>query len=322
MIRKFIIPLSIFTLILNGCATAPVHKAAIRPGLTGPAITAPRVWLESRKALELAGKAGAKYAVTALRLNGVIGPLTVDQKLSIAELLEKVAKVEGLDLMWDGEMAILQPAVSGKALTAALADVISQDLSRKRRAIFTLVESRRVEAIAPLVALVSEKDTAIRRAALLGLATFEGEFMYNQWPGRLSVFELPQVKLDTDTMFWILEEGSVTGGEEWRAVVSMMGRARERQLPRAIWQSVWNKEPGSIMPAIWAMGRNSDPDMRATLEKRLRLTFTNDESDRYMVAATLGKLGMLDVLRDHSVSSSKKPVEPDVRCSAVYGQTS
>lgn len=322
MIKRCIILLTIPVLILNGCITASPQKAEpTKSGPPGPGqvVVMPRVWLESRKALGLAGKAGSRYVVTARQLRGLVGPFALDQKLSPTELLEQVAQAEGLEISWVADIALLQPKADTRGIGDACVDANSPDISKRRHSIFALSESRRFESIAPLARLAAEKDRAVRRAALLGLASLEGDFEYNQWPGRMSVYELESVKLNTDLFLWLLEEGAETGGEEWRAVVSILGRAREGQLPRAVWESVWNKTPGAIMPAIWAMGRCHDPDMRATLEKRLRQTFTNDESDRYTVAATLGRLGMLSVLSDHAAFTAKKPAEQEIRCAAVYG---
>lgn len=308
------------------------HRAAVTvPAAAGalvahraPAssVRAPRAYLEVQKALALAGRSGGKYAVSARRMEGLVGPFVVGETVTVQDLLGRVARATGTELSWRGEIAVFQPprpagglprigspGLGKKSLPAAAA---------RRRAAYALGESCRLEAIAPLCAALDDPDASVRRLAVLGLASFEGNFDHEEWPGRGSIFELPGVTLETDALLWLVEDEAAQGGEEWKAAVSVLGRAREGQLPRAIWWAVWVKTPGTIVPAIRALGRCGDPAVRRTLDKRIRNTFTNRAADRFTVARALARLGMLDVLATHAFKA-RRGATPGIRCAVAYG---
>ena len=297
--------------------------AAASPAAAAAPVRVPRAWLEAEQALELLGRrAGLRYVVTAREADGLVGPFAVDQQLAAQDLLARVAKATGTELSWRGEVAVLQPAADAAAkaeFQRALGEVKSADPRVRRYAAFALGESCRLEAVAALNGVLGDKDRAVRRAAVLALAAFEGDFAHGQWAGRLSVFELPGVKLDTDSLLWLVEDAAETASDEWKAAVSVLARAREGQLTRDVWDAPWNRVPGGTVPAAWAMGRAGDPAARSTLEKRLRQPFTNAPADRYVVAAALGKLGLVGSLRDHAIRKEKGSQPADVRAAAVYG---
>jgi len=228
--------------------------------------------------------------------------------MCIRDRLKMVASVTSTRLSWRGEVAVFQPRGGGGRRKAAAR-------GRSRHAVYALGETLRLEVIPHLVAAVGDGDPGVRRTAVLALAGFEGDFEHNEWPGRVSVFELPGAKLDTDTMMWVIEEAAAAGGAEWLAAVSVLGRAREGQLPRSIWWHPWGKTQGAIMPAIWAMGRCGDPDMRRGLDKRIRKTFTNVHTDRFTTAEAVGRMGMVGTLVKHT--GGKYPAL--VRCAAAHG---
>jgi HEAT repeat protein len=306
---------------LVGCAPA-VRTASRRPapkqGPTGT-FTVGRVYLEAPAALVLLGRrSSARYVVTARDLPGLVGPFTVDQKISPASLLRAIASATGNQLSWQGAVAVIHPALAGggqQALTDALARLKSKVVSERRYAAYKLGESLRPEVIPHLLGALGEQDPTVRRAVTMALDQFEGDFEHNEWPGRISVFELASVKLDTDTLMYIVEEAAAPGTAEWRAAVSILGRAREGQLARSIWWNAWMKRQGTMMPTIWAMGRSADPDMRVCLEKRIRKTFTNNATDRFTTAEALARAGLVRSLRKHTSKRQKLLV----RAAAVYG---
>jgi HEAT repeat protein len=313
-------------LVLAGCKPAgkgsgrkksTPSRARTRNVSAGPGLRMPRAWLEAQKALTLLGRhAEAQYVVTVPRIEGLVGPFEVGQQVSAAELFKAVARASGTELSWRGEVAVLQPPRERASRTGkAPGGLKSVDPKQVRYAAFAQGASFRVEAIGQLVALLKSKHAATRRATVLALNSFEGDFARNEWPGRVSVFELPGVKLDVDTLMWMVEEASPRGGQEWRAAVSVLARAREGQLGRSIWFNAWGKNPGTIMPTIWAMGRSGDPAMRATLDKRIRRTFTASHTDRFTTAEALGRLGMVGTLRKHT----NKRYSALVRCAAAWG---
>jgi HEAT repeat protein len=317
-----------FCLILAGCKPAGkgggtsrsrTPRTAGRAPSAGPVLIAPRAWMEAHRALTLLGRqTDQSYAVTPRDFEGLVGPFEVGAKLSVAEFLRAVAAATGTEIVWRGKVAVFQPPqtpAGKKRFAAALADLRTGEAGKVRGAAFVLSESFRLEAVPPLVAALKSEDAAVRRSALLALAEFEGDFAHNEWPGRLSIFELPGVKLDVDTLMWVTEEAAAPGGSEWLGAVSLLGRAREGQLGRSIWWHPWGKTQGAIMPSIWAMGRCGDPDMRATLDKRMRRTFTNVHTDRFRTAEAVARMGMVGTLTKHA--NPKYPAL--VRCAAAYG---
>ncbi|HOX07300.1 MAG TPA: HEAT repeat domain-containing protein [Planctomycetota bacterium] len=288
-----------------------------------PTLDAPRAWLETGKALALAGRrAGARYAITAREVDGLVGPLTLGQKFTAEELLGRAAKAAGLELSWQGEVALLQPvldAAGRAALLRAVSDAKSADARTRARGAFALGESLRADAIPMLMGMLGDKDGSVRRAALMALSAFEGDFEHAQWAGRLSVFELPGLRIDTDSLMWVLEDAAAAGTAEWRAALSILGRAREGQVTRTVWDAAYERAPGAIMPAVWAMGRCGDPAAGWVLERRLRKTFTNVPADRYTSGAAMGKLGLVGALREHAIRKEKGSQPADVRQAAVYG---
>ncbi len=281
-------------------------------------VEAPRVYLEAHRALSLAGKAaGQKYAVSVRELDGLVGPLTVGGRVAAKDLMERVAKATDTELSWKGGIAVFQPFPSD-GLEKAVQDLKSPDRNARRRAVYALGETQRLEAIESLCGALGDKDPSVSFGAALALASLEGDFAHNEWPGRVSVFELPGLKLDLDSLLWLIEDEAARGGREWNAAVSVLARARERQLPRAIWMDVWAKRKNTIIPCIWAMGRCGDSEVKSTLAKRIRNTFTNQAGDRYAVGAALGKLGMLDILDMHAFGD-RRGKTPEIRGAVAYG---
>jgi HEAT repeat protein len=294
-----------------------------RKKLMESTVTIPRPWLDAPEAIELVSKqTGLRYVVTARNLKGLTGPFYTDEKVKVKKLIEMVARASGMEILTVDGVTILQPELSSDMQTEfhkAIKDVRCENTEQRRRGAFILGESCRVDAIPLLVELLGDKEDKVRRTALLSLASFEGDFDYNQWEGRLSIFELPSVKLDTDNLLWVIEESAPAGGYEWKSAVSLLARARESQLSRAIWMEAWNKTPGTIMTVIRAVGRCETPDVKAMLEKRLRETFTNNPADRFEAGESLGYLGMVDILREHLLGGTKTRYTPLIRMASAYG---
>ncbi|MFW6158892.1 MAG: hypothetical protein ACOC8E_05995, partial [Planctomycetota bacterium] len=231
---------------------------AVRPD-SGPLVTLPRRYLEAHQALALLGRQTDRpYVLTARTARGLVGPFEVGRQLTATELLGRVADAAGLELDTSRPAALLQPPAPDQLDVTSLT---SGEPASRRQAAFDLGESLRIEAVEPLMGAVADDDRSVARSALLALGAFEGDFAHNEWPGRLSLFELPDVALDRETLLWLIEEAAVPGGLEWKAATSILGRAREPELPRCIWWKVWRREPGCIGPAVWAIGRCGDPDL-------------------------------------------------------------
>ena len=281
-------------------------------------VAAPRAYLEATPALELAAKhAGEWYAVIPRSFDGLVGPFRVGQALQAKELLQAVARATGTELTLAGDIPVFQ-SPDTSALKKTLAAMTSTDPQERRRGAFQLGQIQRLDVVAPLMKTLNDPDSSVRRAALLALGALEGDFQHSKWPGRMSLFELPDVPLDVDTLLWLAEEGAEPGGQEWRAAVSILARAREGQLPRSAWWNVWRKTPGTIAPTVWALGHCGDPDMRRPLEQILQRPATNVAGDRFLAAAAIGKIGSAESLRRYALPRSPHP-DPEARCAAVYG---
>jgi HEAT repeat protein len=280
-----------------------------------PAFTAPRTWLEARDALaEVWRQTGTRFVVVSAAFDGLVGPLAIDEQLDVADLLGRVASATGTELTWAGAVAVFQapPATPFEPVAGAMA---AGDAPARRRAAFALGTSGRIDAVTPLMGAITDDDDGVRRTAVLGLAALEGQFHVNEWPGRLSLFELPDVKVDTDALMWIVEGAAPPGTRAWNAAVRVLGRAREPELPRTAWWEVWRKTPGAVAPTLWALGRCGDRDMRHPVETCLSDPRTNVATDRYLAAASLGRIGEIRRL------AVNHETQPDItrRCVAAYG---
>jgi HEAT repeat protein len=283
--------------------------------------------MPARAALaEMYRQTGTRYVVTGadadVRADARVGPYRLGEDRALPELLGDVAASTGATVGWKGDVVLLEPAPGGaqaKRRKGRARAAAGDDRDAQRHAAAALGRSGQLSALGPLVELAASEDRSVRRAALEALAGFEGDFPRQEWPGRLSAFELPEVELDTDALLWAAEDTSAPGGPDWCAAVSVLGRARLGQLPRSIWHAPWGRAPGAMVPALWAMGRCGDPDARAVIEKRIRNTFTNSEADRFAAAAAAGKLGLTASLERLSSASDSGSNDPIVRCAAAYG---
>jgi len=278
-------------------------------------VAAPRAYLEAAKALDLVGRrAGQTYVVVTRNLNGLVGPFAIGQEIAVPELLAMVAKATGTELSAAGDVPVFQHERPDE-LEQALSDVTAGDVQKRRCAAFALGESQRLVAAAPLMHAVSDENRSVSRAALLALASLEGDFYVDRWPGRLSVFELPDVTLDVDPLMWLIEDGAEPASREWLAAVSVLGRARNGELSRSAWWNIYARRQGTILATIRALGRCGDRDMRNPLESHLRSVTTNVEADRFEAAAALAKIGEVRRL----VQSDPESTAVGIRCAAAYG---
>ncbi|MFO7897797.1 MAG: HEAT repeat domain-containing protein, partial [Planctomycetota bacterium] len=282
-----------------------------------PVVTLPRRYLDARQALALLGRQTDRpYALAARTVRGLVGPFDLGQQLAATDLLGRVADAAGLELDTSRPVALLQPPAPPE-LDTLRSRLGSEDPATRRQAAFDLGESLRVEAVEPLMQAISDDDRSVARSALLALGALEGDFAHSDWPGRASLFELPDVDVDRETLLWLIEEGAVDGGLEWKAATSILGRAREPELPRCIWWKIWRREPGCIAPAVWAMGRCGDPDLGNPISQILKGAGTNVDEDRYLAGAALGRLGAVDRLARCAPADGGFGL--DVRLAATYG---
>jgi HEAT repeat protein len=280
-------------------------------------VAVPRARLDPTRALGLLGRrAGRRYVVLQPCLGGVVGPFKPGAELVADDLLQSIADATGTELTRSGDVPVLQ-APATERLDAALTDITSDDPARRRAAAYALGQSRRLEAVSPLMTAVGDPDESVRRAALLALEGLEGDFDTNAWPGRLSVFELPEVPVDSETLMWLAEEGAEPGSTPWQAAVSVLGRARDGQLSRSLWWNIWKRQPGAVPVSVRALGRCGDRDMRGPVRQIFSQPGDAGEPGRFEAAAALGKLR--EIRRLVTAAADPDNIPALKRCAAAYG---
>ncbi len=294
-------------------------------GVADDTVRVPAKYLTVRRALETASRqCGISYVILVPSFKGVVGPYSVGERRRLRDVLRDVARASGTVLERKGEVWVFQLPSGwngGGALRRcrkAISSGSAVSAHCKRLSLFDAGKSYNLGAIPLLVSALSDKDASVRHVALLSLAGFEGDFLHNRWPGRLSVFELEGVTVDEETLLWLVDEGSPPGSSEWRAAVSILARSHCVGLPRILWRHVWVKTPLTVRDAVWALGMCRNKDMEWVLGKRIRRMFTNKPEDRFVAAAAAGRLGLLGLLRRH-LSPSSRGKTPWIRAAAAYG---
>ncbi|MGQ9663640.1 MAG: HEAT repeat domain-containing protein, partial [Kiritimatiellia bacterium] len=284
---------------------ATLVAGTIPDGFRGKKVEVPRTWLTAREALELAYRqTRLRYAVVPPKFEGLLGPFSAGGTISLDKLINQIAEAAGATERVVGDVVVFDPPASPKV----------EPTSDSRQQVLRLALAGHSRTISPLCRLLAHDDASIRFHALAALYRMEGDFMRNTWPGRVSIFEVLREEIDRDALFFMLEEGGYVGGREWTMAMEILGRARNPYLVRFGWSPIWEKVPGTITVAVWAMGRSGDADGRNSISKRLRQHFTNDPADRYLAALSLGELDERGELCKHL-----EHVNPDVRRAAVLG---
>lgn len=269
---------------------------------SGASIVIPRSYMQLHTALQnVAMQMGLRYVVTVPKLNGVIGPFTPGDKIPLTKLLNAIASKANLSLSWQNRIAVFQPSLNEEQqarLHRYVADMSSNEISRRRTACYALGLSARIEAIPPLCEAVKDDKREIYTIAVRALALYEGDFSHNEWYGRLSIFELPEIKLPVENLLWLIEEGTPPGSKAWKSAISLLGRSREGRLSRSVWDFVWDKDrvPDAMTDVIWTLGRSGDPSCGPCLDRRLRQPVANIPHHRYVTATALAKLGLIEIL--------------------------
>lgn len=294
--------------------------------LSGVSLVIPRSYMELHTALQNAAmQTGLRYVVTVPKLKGVIGPFTPGDRISLTKLLDAIASKAKLSLSWQNRIAIFQPSHNEEQqarLQRYLTDMSSNEMSRRRTACHTLGLSARIEAIPTLCETIKDDKREIYILAARALALYEGDFSHNEWYGRLSVFELPEIKLPVENLLWLVEEGTPPGSKAWKSAISLLGRAREGRLSRSVWDFVWDKDrvPDAMTDVIWALGRSGDPSCGPCLDRRLRQPVTNIPHQRYVTATALAKLGLIEILNKLlSASSGTDNESIEIRSAIAFG---
>ena len=279
--------------------------AALPRALRRADVTMPRAWLTAPEALIAAHRqAGLKYAVTPPRFSGLIGPFQPGETLSVGTLVERVAASTGTSAEAVGSVVVFDPRRDGDVRPA----------EDPRQYVHRLALDGRSGTAAPLAKLAAHDDPSVRVQALAALHRLEGDFIRQVWPGRVSIFELLRDRLDRQALLWLLTEGSRQASPTWQRVANVLGRSREPYMYRHTWEPVWVKTPGTIRAGLYAMGRSGDGTASGTLGKRIRKSFTNDPTDRYLAAVALGELNGSGELRRNARHSNA-----EVRRAAVLG---
>lgn len=273
----------------------------------------PRAYPGAVEALVAAHRqAGLVYAVVPPTFEGTLGPCELGQAVSVRRLVQDVARVTATEVWWADEVAVFEPRGPQKVgPSGVMAAKKSEDL---RQLATALGRRGRSDIIAEASRLVGSADGSVRLMALGALAGLEGDFIRNEWPGRVSVFEVMREDLDVQALRWVMEEGGPRGGTAWQLACEILGRARDPYLYRALWNPIHVRVEGTLPLALWAVGRSGDLTAGWALRRRIVNTFTNWTEDQYLAAVSMGRLGLAGELRGFAGHA-----EVDVRRAAVLG---
>ena len=166
-------------------------------------VTVPRAYMPARAALaEIYRQTGTRYvfcgADADVRAEARVGPHNVGESRKLSDLLEDVAGATDSTVSWKGDVVLLQPVPLRDQSGRRRKSGRTSGGDDPRHLAAGLGRSGEVSAPGQLVKLAGSENPSVRRCALRALAGFEGDFMHGEWPGRLSVFELPGVELDTE----------------------------------------------------------------------------------------------------------------------------
>ncbi len=296
-------------------------------------VSMPRVWLSARDALVAAHKqTGLEYAVIPGRFEGTVGPYQVGERRSVGRVVSDVERASGTRSRLVNGTLVFEPADTPRADVPAdletycraaieqekggqdteneLGDRVAEKLRGYIREMS--VDGRSVH-IPTLAELVWHDNRSVGYQALAALHRLEGDFSRNEWLGRVSVFELLGDQFDDQPLLWALERhGDGTSG--WKMALDVLGRARHPYIFRHTWSSVWYSRPEAVLPALWAMGRSTDDTAGRALRSRLRGPRTNDPTERYLAAISLGRLNIVSRLREQMDHGN-----PEVRQAVALG---
>ncbi|MFO7898218.1 MAG: HEAT repeat domain-containing protein [Planctomycetota bacterium] len=315
------------------CLTGPAPARTVPAKLSGSRVTVPRAWLGAVDALILAHKqTGLTYAVVPRRLRGTVGPYRIGEQEDLDDLVAAVAKATGTVAHVVNGVTVLDPAdtreidvpddlerhvrqaVRADANNPPAAGSAPAELLRKY--VRRMVIDGRSGHVPVLSRLAWHEAPSVRYQALAALVRLEGDFLRNQWPGRVSIFEAMRDKLHRQALLWALSEGYRDGSSGWKMAVDVLARSREPYLARHTWVPVWYKTPEAMRLSLWAMGRSGDPTAGRSLDKRVRNAFTNHPEDRYLAAVALGELNESYRLCRGRTARHR---DPDVRRAAALG---
>ncbi|MFW6158700.1 MAG: HEAT repeat domain-containing protein, partial [Planctomycetota bacterium] len=318
---------------LTGCLTRVAPARTVPADLGGAHVTMPRAWLGAVDALTLAHKqTGLKYAVVPRRLRGTVGPYRIGEKEDLDDLLAAVARATGTVAHVVNGVTVLDPAdtrqidvpddLERHVRETASADANNPPADRSepaellRRYVRRMVVDGRSVHVPVLSRLAWHEAPSVRYQALAALHRLEGDFIRNQWPGRVSIFEAMRDRLQRQALLWALTEGHREGSSGWKMAVDVLARSREPYLTRHTWPPVWYKTPETMRLSLWAMGRSGDATAARSLGKRIRNPFTNHPEDRYLAAVALGELNESYRL---CRGRNARHRNPDVRRAAALG---
>ncbi len=296
-------------------------------------VAMPRAWLSARDALIVAHKqTGLEYAVIPGRFEGIVGPYQVGERRTVGRIVAAVERASGTRSRLINGTLVFEPADTAKVEAPAdleaycrtaveqerggeeaeidIDDLVAEKLRGYIRKMS--VDGRSVH-IPTLTELVGHDNRSVGYQALAALHRLEGDFSRNRSPGRVSVFELLGEELNAQPLLWALEwHGDGTSG--WKMVLDVLGRARHPYVFRHTWSSVWHSRPETILPALWAMGRCGDDTADRALRSRLRFPGSNDPTERYLAAISLGKLNVVRRLREQMGRAN-----PEIRQAVALG---
>ncbi len=276
-----------------------VHTEIIPGGLSGNGVTMPRAWLPASEALAVAHKqTGLKYAVVPDVFEGTVGPYRIGEEERLDDIVAAVAKATGTAVHVVDDATVFEPAdTPGADLPDDLeaADVDDRAAELLRGCIRRMSIDGRSVHVPALTKLVWHENRSVGYQALAALHRLEGDFLANQWPGRVSIFELLSGRIHEQSLFWAVEEyGHGTTG--WKMILDILARARHPYLFRHTWVPGWYGRAEAILPSLVAMARSGDASCDRTLRNRLVEPGTNDPTERYIAAIGLGNLNMGEFL--------------------------
>jgi HEAT repeat protein len=290
-------------MLLIGCAA---YRSAAPRSLRWKTVAVPRAWPDAVEALTAAHRqTGLRYAVVPARFDGVLGPFEPGEAVRLGRLVRYVARATGTRASVRDGVVVFDPTCGDRPTPRT-------DDPRQR--VHVLAQRSDSAAVPELSDLIDHENRSIGYQALAALCRLEGDFLRNEWPGRVSIFEQMRNRLDRQAVLWAVNEGYREGSPGWQMAVRLLGRSRDPYALRHLWGPVWYKTPGTIRLSLWAIGRCGDATARRTLGKRVRDSFTNHPADRYLAALGLGRIGLEGELRRNA-----RHGKAAVRRAAVFG---
>jgi len=285
--------------------TAPLKG---KRGIKKATLYLPRAWMSAVDALVAAHyQTGLRYVIIPEKFNAPVGPFEPGKKIKVEDLVKKVGEGTGTKVGWIHNVPVFDPLRLTRKVGSPKGASPIEEVTR-------LDARRDSSSVVALTDLVGVEDASVRIHALAALQRLEGDFMRSTTPGRASIMEVLSDKVNRQALLFALEEGGPLGGRCWKFTVELLGRGRERLLARHLWEHVWQKKGGVMELGLWGLGRCGDRAGGWAMRSRVRATFTNDPSHRYLAAMAIGQINEVRRLK-----RDRKSKVMDLRRATAFG---